>query len=311
MLQNCRQPLQSHSRVDAGLRERRQRAGVVAVELHEHEVPDLDVAVAFSVGRSRRAAGDLRAMVVEDLGARAARTGIGHLPEVVGNVLRLARLVADPNAALGRHADVLGPDVVGLVVVDVDRRPELVLRQLVDLGQQLPRVADRVALEVVAEAEVAQHLEERVVPSGVADVLQVVVLAAGAQRLLRRCGTRVWALLAPSEHVLELHHAAVDEQQRRIVGRHEGSTPGQSCVPWTRSTSETCRGCLRFSWRCHTACGRACRFTPTDDTCEACRTCAPARGLSDGRSRRVRRSSGDPRRRSAPRAPVPTGRIRR
>ena len=33
-------------------------------------------------------------------------------------------------------------------------------------------------LEVVAEAEVAQHLEERVVPRRVTDVLEVVVLAA-------------------------------------------------------------------------------------------------------------------------------------
>ncbi len=36
----------------------------------------------------------------------------------------------------------------------------------------------RFALEIVAEAEVAQHLEKRVMPRGVADVLQIVVLAA-------------------------------------------------------------------------------------------------------------------------------------
>jgi hypothetical protein len=126
--------------------------GLVAVELHEHEVPDLDVAVAIGVGRARRAAGHFRPMVVEDLGARAARAGVGHLPEVVRHVLRLARLVADANAALGGHADVLGPEVVRLVVVDVHRGPELFLRQPVDLGQQLPGEADRIALEVVAES---------------------------------------------------------------------------------------------------------------------------------------------------------------
>ena len=91
----------------------------VAVELHEHEVPDLDVAVALGFGRSRRAARNFGAVVVEDLGARAAWAGVGHLPEVVARVLR-ALVVADAHDALGRHADVLRPDVVGLVVVDVD-----------------------------------------------------------------------------------------------------------------------------------------------------------------------------------------------
>jgi len=43
---------------------------------------------------------------------------------------------------------------------------------------------DRVALEIIAEREVPQHLEERVVPGGVADVFEVIVLAAGAQAAL-------------------------------------------------------------------------------------------------------------------------------
>jgi hypothetical protein len=58
-------------------------------------------------------------------------------------------------------------------------------------------------------------------PRGVADVFQIVVLAAGAQRLLRRRRPRVRPRLASGEHILELDHARVDEQQRRIVGRHQ------------------------------------------------------------------------------------------
>ena len=56
----------------------------------------------------------------------------------------------------------------------------------VDLRQQLPRPRDRVRLEVVAEREVAEHLEERVVARRLADLVEVVVLAAGADALLRR-----------------------------------------------------------------------------------------------------------------------------
>src|SRR5574341_832227 len=53
------------------------------------------------------------------------------------------------------------------------------------------------------------------------DVLQVVVLSAGAKRALRGRGAVVGTLLLAEEDVLELHHAGVDEQQRRIARRHE------------------------------------------------------------------------------------------
>jgi hypothetical protein len=55
--------------------------------------------------------------------------------------------VADAHAALGRHADRPGPELVGLVVGLVDRGPQLLGRQLVDLGEQLPRELDRVLLK--------------------------------------------------------------------------------------------------------------------------------------------------------------------
>ena len=58
------------------------------------------------------------------------------------------------------------------------------------LGQQLVGEGDGVGLEVVAEGEVAQHLEEGVVARGAAHVLEVVVLAAGAHALLRAGGAR-------------------------------------------------------------------------------------------------------------------------
>ena len=44
---------------------------------------------------------------------------------------------------------------------------------------------DRALLEVVAEGEIAEHLEEGVMARGVADVIEVVVLAAGADAFLR------------------------------------------------------------------------------------------------------------------------------
>ncbi len=220
VLQDGCQALQSHAGIDAGRRQRLDRTIGLHVELHEHVVPDLDVAVAIGIRRAGRATGHIGAVVVENLAARTARSRISHHPEVVGCILRTL-VVADTHHALGWQADLLGPDVVGLVIVDVDRGPQLVGRQLVDLGQQFPGPGQALALEVVAKTPVAQHLEERMVARGITDVFQVVVFAARTQAGLHRGRTHVRALVGAQKHVLELHHARVDEHQRRIIARHQ------------------------------------------------------------------------------------------
>src|SRR5690606_24843391 len=177
MLQYGRDALQAHAGVDTGLGQGMQRTGCVSIELHEHQVPDLDVTVAVFVRRSRWAAPDVGTVIVEDLGARAARAGIGHLPEVV-RCIRRALIVANADDTFSGNAYFLGPDVVGLVVVLVDRDPQLFGRQLVHRREQLPRVLNRIALEVVSETEIAEHLEERMVTGGIAHVFEVVVLTA-------------------------------------------------------------------------------------------------------------------------------------
>ncbi len=60
-----------------------------AVELHEDEVPDFDVAAAVAgefaiafAAAGLRGSSTARAHVVENFAARAARTGIAHLPEI-------------------------------------------------------------------------------------------------------------------------------------------------------------------------------------------------------------------------------------
>ena len=120
-----------------------------------------------------------------------------------------------------RHARFLVPEVEGLVVGGVHRDHEARRIDLQRAGDEVPGEADGVLLEVVAEGEVAEHLEEGVVAGGVAHVLEVVVLAAGAHAALAGGGAHVVALVAAQEAVLELHHAGVGEQQRRVVARHE------------------------------------------------------------------------------------------
>ena len=71
---------------------------------------------------------------------------------------------------------------------------------------------DRLALEIISEGEIPQHLEEGVVARGVADVLEIVVLAPGAHAALSGSGAQVVALFPAEKEVLELHHAGVGEQ---------------------------------------------------------------------------------------------------
>ncbi|KAG0924107.1 hypothetical protein G6F32_014040 [Rhizopus arrhizus] len=150
VLQDRRQALQAHAGIDTGARQARHVAGGVALELHEHQVPDFDEAVAVLIRGARGAAGDMVAVVVEDLGARAARTRVGHLPEVVRGERR-ALVVTDAHDALFRNADHVAPQRVRFVIGLVDSDQQALGRQLPDLGQQLPGPGDRVLLEVGAE----------------------------------------------------------------------------------------------------------------------------------------------------------------
>ena len=72
-------------------------------------------------------------------------------------------------------------------------------------------------LEVVAKAEVAQHLEERVVPRGDADVFDVVGADAALGGGGARDGPAVGARGLAQEYGLELEHACDGQQHRRVL----------------------------------------------------------------------------------------------
>src|SRR5271156_6531530 len=88
-------------------------------------------------------------------------------------------------------------------------------------GHELPGERDRFGLEIVPEAEVPQHLEERAVPTTSADNLDV----HGAEAFLDRHRSGPWSLLVSEEVRLEGHHPGDSEEDRRIArdearGRH-------------------------------------------------------------------------------------------
>src|SRR5262249_2604333 len=148
-----------------------------------------------------------------DLRARAAGAVIAHRPEIV--------LLAEAQDPVVPEAGDLLPERKGVVVGGEDGRDQPLAVEAEIPGEEFPAIPDGVGLEVVPEREVAEHLEERVMARGPADVLEVVVLAAGAHALLSRRGAPVVALLLAREDALELHHAGVGEEQRGIIARHE------------------------------------------------------------------------------------------
>ncbi len=157
----------------------------------------------------------LVAPVVVELRARPARPRFAHRPEVV-----LLAEAQDP-----RGGKVPFPELRGLVVLGIDGRPQprgIESVALLPVRHELPGEPDRLVLEVVAEREVPEHLEERLVAPGV------------ARRCRGRCACRrpgrtsatvvaraVVALLAAGEDVLELVHPGVGEEQRRVLGRDQ------------------------------------------------------------------------------------------
>src|SRR5690606_18245482 len=176
--------------------------------LHEDEVPDLHVPLVVDGGAALGA--ELGAAVVVDLGARPAGTGDAHVPVVV--------LLAQALDALGGHADDVAPQALGLVVLLVDGDPqalgvEAVTALVLGGGEQFPGQLDGPLLHVVAEGEVAAHLEERAVPGGLADLFDV----RGAHALLHAGGAGEGRLDLAQEVGLERDHAGRDEQQSRVV----------------------------------------------------------------------------------------------
>mgnify|MGYP007135545662 CR=1 FL=1 len=66
---------------------------------------------------------------------------------------------------------------------------------------------------------------------GASYLFKVIVLAARADALLRGGGPDVITLLMTEEHVFELVHAGVGEQQRRVAGRNERRRGQRAVAP--------------------------------------------------------------------------------
>ena len=161
-------------------------------------------------------------MIEEDFRARPARAGVAHRPEIV-----VGRDADD--AVVGQARDPL-PQIERLVVGMIDGDGEPVGVDAPFLRQQIPRERDRALLEIITEREIPEHFEEGMVPRGIADIVEIVMLAPRAHAFLRAGRGDIGPRFQPGEDVLERHHPGVDEHQRRVVLRYQrrGRDPGMA-----------------------------------------------------------------------------------
>ena len=222
-LDDARDALEAHAGVDVLRRKRREGAVGVRVELNEDEVPNFDALGAALVDqRTSGVAGGSKIDV--QFGAGTARARVAHHPEVV-----LLVAVDDVDFWIeSRFVEKLRPAIMRLLVELaritrarlVDRGVETVRGKFPLFDNQFPSPCNSFLLEVIAERPIAEHLEERVVVGVKSDILEVVVLASGADAFLGVGGTpgdvRAPHLSEKNRH--ELVHASVGEQQVRRVG---------------------------------------------------------------------------------------------
>mmetsp|Transcript_51491 Transcript_51491/g.85529 ORF Transcript_51491/g.85529 Transcript_51491/m.85529 type:complete len:613 (+) Transcript_51491:698-2536(+) len=228
LLQNRRDPLQSHSSVDVFGGKGVEGLGVLAVVLDEDKVPDLNDLRVVHVHQ----VGDVSAShtVVVDLSAWSTWPSEAHLPEVL--------LHAKGKDAGGRDADEVDPEVAGLSIrLEVELSVaakvgdvETGRVEAIDRGQKLPSPLDGLGLEVVPEGPVAEHLEEGVVVRVLSHVVQVVVLSSSPDALLGVGGSLQLSQVArgigrPQEDWLELVHACVGELDGGVVVRDHTRRP--------------------------------------------------------------------------------------
>ena len=212
------QTFEAHTGIDMTSGQRFQRSVGLAVELHEHEVPDFNylrmtfVHQAKTVYQSAFAVGT---KVDMNFRARTARTRIAHFPEVVV-------LVTINNTFFGK---IFCPNSSSFVVTTQafggtsfeHGGIQTIFVELQYFGEIFPSPVDGFLLEIIAKRPVAQHFEHGMMIGIVTYFFQVVVLTADAQTFLRVGHTRIFRRRLSQENILELVHTGIGKHQSGVV----------------------------------------------------------------------------------------------
>ena len=216
--------LEAHAGINDTGRQILQAAVGLAVELHEHEVPDFDdlrVVVVHHVPSGHLGLLFLAAQVDVDFGARSAGPCIAHLPEVIVLVAVDDMVFRKELFPIGSRLVVAAQPLFGTSLEDGGI--EVVRIQFQHVHQVFPCPGDGLFLEIIAERPVTQHLEHGVVVRVVSHFFQVIVLSADTQALLRVGHALPLRRMVAQNDVFELVHSRVGEHQRGVIFYHHGS----------------------------------------------------------------------------------------
>ena len=181
----------------------------ILVELSEYEVPQFQETAAVTAGPAfRSAAAPVGTQIDMDFRIRSAGTA-ADFPEII----------LQPDDAFIGYADDIVPDMIGFIIFRINGDPQLVSGQFQFFGKKFPGPGDDFFLEVIAKREVAEHLEIRLMPGRMADVLDIIRTDA----LLTRRDPLGRRFLLAREEGLERGHTGTDQKQGRVVMRDEGS----------------------------------------------------------------------------------------
>ena len=119
------------------------------------------------------------------------------------------RLLAELVDMVSRNVHVVEPDMIRLVVIDIDRRIQSVWVKADALGQKLPGPRNGLLLEIIAEGEISEHFEKCPVARGFSYIFKI----ACADALLARRHSAARRNLLTRKPRLHRSHARVDNEQ--------------------------------------------------------------------------------------------------
>ncbi len=225
--------LEAHAGIDVSPREGLDRAVFPQVVGHEDVVPVLEETIGVIAGTEVVGA-ELGSAIEVHLRAGTARPGRAGLPEVL--------FAREPNDPLVRKAE-LPPDRdrfivradAQLLVAAEDGDPDQGRIDPEPLDRELPPEGDRLLLEVVTEAEIAEHLEEGEVAHRLAHLFDVGCPEAGLGGGKPGCG----GVLGPEEVGLEGLHPGDRQHRRGILGwRNQRGRGHPAVVPFLEESKE-------------------------------------------------------------------------